>query len=627
MRRSSGIFTPRLCLPTLFLLFSSLFLISCGGASNSGNGSSTQPPPTSGQFTHVYAAFPPNSGVDNTHFVQTVMPQPAIEGVSVHNSWNDVETTAPGANTCSPVGTDTCQMDASGWTHSYDWSTIDGNNSQWFQYAGNSKKVNIILQGTNSVGSTCLILDTCVNASTPYYVTSPPWTSHIGSHLDLINGNKDGCSLWVGLFASMMTRDANGLVTVVENHHGYNDGDMIWVGESTPNNFNLLIASVTNVHLVSATQTLTVTADNNFPVGMEVMFLKLGNATFLNGQTVTVTAASSTQFTAKFEGADYGPAAENGGVAEPQGVPVLNATENTFQFQSGTKATGSASIPGTIISAKQSWPVVYESPYKTAWEAFVAAAIAHFNNIPTRSQIVYMRVGRGAGGEAFPYCVDTLQSLPAPNTYTKDLWLQYYTDIDDFVEAQKPLFQIMDPMNQAGDPLDSTYGEAEAQIAVAHQNANGTINGFGTQGLQSSDIANYAKSPDDCDSDWCAMFNTYYTAGYPLALQQLSLSDPTGVLNPGTGDLRPLLPFAVERHMKILELYALDALLAYDPNYCVIANPDNGFCAAGSVEIPPTTLPPQDQEPYFQLVGQPGQPAAKGDGSYATVINQTQGQH
>src|SRR5580698_148480 len=184
MRRSSGICTPRLFLPTLFLLFSAFFLISCGGASNSGNGGSTPPPPTSGQFTHVYAVFPPNTGVDNTHFVQTVMPQAAIEGVSVHNSWSDVETTAPGPNTCSPVGTDTCQMDASGWTHSYDWSTIDSDNSQWFQYAGNSKKVNIILQGTNSVGSTCLILDTCVNGSTPYYVTSTPWTSHIGSHLD-----------------------------------------------------------------------------------------------------------------------------------------------------------------------------------------------------------------------------------------------------------------------------------------------------------------------------------------------------------------------------------------------------------------------------------------------------------
>lgn len=125
------------------------------------------------------------------------------------------------------------------------------------------------------------------------------------------------------------------------------------------------------------------------------------------------------------------------------------------------------------------------------------------------------------------------------------------------------------------------------------------------------------------------MFNQYYTSGYPLELQQIDLSDPTASLNPlsETGDLRPLLPFAVQRHMTILELYAFDALLAYDPNYCVLTVPDTGVCAAGSIEIPPTVLPPADQHPYFQLVGQPGQTGATGDGSYATVINKTQGQH
>jgi hypothetical protein len=115
--------------------------------------------------------------------------------------------------------------------------------------------------------------------------------------------------------------------------------------------------------------------------------------------------------------------------------------------------------------------------------------------------------------------------------------------------------------------------------------------------------------------------------GIPLELQQDSLSDPTHLTNSPTGDLRPLLPFAVERHATIVELYDLDALLAYDPNYCVLNVPDNGKCAPGSVEIPVIVLPPQDQEPYFQTVGQQGQTGAKGDGSYANAINSTQGQH
>jgi len=612
---------------SVLLVLSLLLLAGCG--SNSANNSHL-PPPQQGQFTHVYVAFPPKTGTNNTHFMNTVMTQPAIEGVTEPNIWSSIEKGTPGPATCSPVGTDVCQMDPSGWTHTYDWTGTDAENLQWFQAQGGTKKVNILIDGINSVASTCLITNDCINVSTPYYVTSPGWVGHIGAaEQDLINGNKDGCSKWVGLIVTSMTRSASGLVTVVDNNHGYKNGDLVWVGGTTPGNFNIEQAPVASVQVASGTQTLTVTAPNSFPVGMQVRFLNLGNATFLNGQTVTVTSSTATQFTATLAHANYGPTAETEGAAEPGGVPVKNVTSNTFQYQSGTLAAGAATTPGTVISSQQSWPVPYEAPYKTAWEAFVAAAIIHFNNSPNRSQITYMRIGRSAGGEAFPYCTDTLKGLTGQNTYTKAGWLQYYTDIDNFIQDQNPMIQMLDPLNEAGSPVDNTYGSAEAQIAVSHQNAASKVNGFGSQGLRASDIPNYAQSADDCASDWCAMFNAYYHSGYPLELQQIDLSDPTASLNPlsETGDLRRLLPFAVERHMTILELYSYDALLAYDPNYCVLSVPDNGTCGAGSIEIPPTVLPPQDQNPYFQRVGQPGQTGAKGDGSYATVINQTQGQH
>jgi hypothetical protein len=124
------------------------------------------------------------------------------------------------------------------------------------------------------------------------------------------------------------------------------------------------------------------------------------------------------------------------------------------------------------------------------------------------------------------------------------------------------------------------------------------------------------------------MFNNYYQSNDNLELQQLGLSAPVTVagVNSATGDLRPLLPFAVSRHMTILELYNLDALLAYDPNYCVLPLV-NGSCGSGSVEIPTIQLPATVPPVYFQAVGQPGQTGATGDGSYATTINQTEGQH
>jgi len=315
-------------------------------------------------------------------------------------------------------------------------------------------------------------------------------------------------------------------------------------------------------------------------------------------------------------------------LAEPLGVPVENATANTFQYQSGTASAGAASAPGTIISSQQSWAVPYEPAYKTAWEAFVAAGILHFNQSPHLSQIAYIRVGRATGGEAYPYCTNILEGLPSPNTYSMNGWLQYFTEIDDFVQAQNPAMQILDPLNAAETPPLTSYGSAEAQIAVAHHNAKGVVNGFGSQGMRSADISNYPQNPDTCSSDWCAMFDKYYTAGYPLELQQIDLSSPSASINSDseTGDLRPLLPFAVQRHMTILELYAFDALLAYDPNYCVLPL-NHGVCGPGSIEIPITTLDPTLQGPYFQVVGQKGQNGATGDGSYAAAINKTEGPH
>jgi len=601
----------------------SLFLSGCGGSKSS----TSTPPPTSGQFTHVYVVFPPSSGVNNAHFMSTVITQPAIEGVTVPNAWIDVETSTPGPGTCSPIGTDTCQQDAFGWTHKYDWSRIDAANAQWFAAQSGTKKVNMLLDGIGGAGPLCLITDSCINPLTPYYVTTDSWAAHTASgSQDYINSNRDGCTDYLGLIASSMTRNSGGLVTVTRNNHGYSNGDTIWIGGTTPANFNIAQESVSSVQVAS--NTLTITAGNSFPSGVQVSFANLANASFLNGKTVTILTSTSTQFTATFTHANYGPAAETSGTANPEGVTVQNVTANTFQYQSGIHAAGSASAPGTVISIQQSWPVPYETPYKTAWQAFIAAAILHFNASPNLSQISYMRVGRSVGGEAFPSCPESLEALPSPNTYTKDGWLQYYTDIDDFVQAQNPAMQILDPLNSAGMPEDPTYGTAEAAIAVAHQNASGKTNGFGSQGLQARDITNYGANPQGyCASDWCGTFNTYVTTGIPLELQQDSLSDPTNLTNSPTGDLRPLLPFAVERHATIVELYDLDALLAYDPNYCVLNVPDNGKCGPGSVEIPVIVLPPQDQEPYFQAVGQKGQAGAKGDGSYASVINSTQGQH
>lgn len=72
---------------------------------------------------------------------------------------------------------------------------------------------------------------------------------------------------------------------------------------------------ITNV-TVSVTGFLTVVANNNLVAGQQVTFSGLTNATFLNGQTVTVADANATQFDATTAFSTYGPAAEATGAAQ-----------------------------------------------------------------------------------------------------------------------------------------------------------------------------------------------------------------------------------------------------------------------------------------------------------------------
>lgn len=72
-------------------------------------------------------------------------------------------------------------------------------------------------------------------------------------------------------------------------------------------------AVITNVALT--TNVLTITANNSFAVGNTVSFSGLTTATFLNGQTVTVSSATTTQFTAAFTHADYVSASDTGTAA------------------------------------------------------------------------------------------------------------------------------------------------------------------------------------------------------------------------------------------------------------------------------------------------------------------------
>ncbi len=133
-------------------------------------------------------------------------------------------------------------------------------------------------------------------------------------------------------------------------------------------------------------------------------------------------------------------------------------------------------------------------------------------------------------------------------------------------------------------------------------------------------------------SYWCTAFQSYYATGSPLELQQGGLSDPLdstcvppfsiGINGCGyepigdVGDLRMWMPLEVSSRANVIELFYLDAALAFDPNY-----PSYNITNSG------TFLTAAQQTLFFNIVGQGttcsgGSGSGNGDCSYANVINQ-----
>lgn len=227
-------------------------------------------------------------------------------------------------------------------------------------------------------------------------------------------------------------------------------------------------------------------------------------------------------------------------------------------------------------------------------------------------------------------------------------WLDYFDEMIDWGESQTPFMKFFAPIDTADN--DATYGLAEAGTAAVSSNGRGVIDGFGSQGLS---LLDYMNGCALSTSDWCTSFGTYYQNASPLELQQISLSDeqdgncstqsPPPLNACGTpprdsGDLRVWLPFAVSNHVSVIELYYLDAALAFDPNYCTSII--GGLCSGYSIGTN-TFLTQTLQATFMNDVGQGSTTgvnncplgttgaggASTGNCAYANAINAAHGPH
>lgn len=337
----------------------------------------------------------------------------------------------------------------------------------------------------------------------------------------------------------------------------------------------------------------------------------------------------------------------------------------------------------TVIGASDSFPIPYESPYMTAYRAALTATFLHFgpdymlNSAPVASQLGYIRFGQAVGGEADPYCPTYMESLsyvfgggtglPSqwPCAWTGYTSADLTTDVDcmgvgltspnpgyyggtlQWAQSQHPFMKIYAPLNQVGG--DNNYGKREAGQASMYTNGRGVLDGFGSQGSSLRDTSAGQRGCGNSTSYWCNAFNTYYSNGGALELQQAGLSDPrdsicipplsfgvNGCATPplgDSGDLRTWLPFEAANHANVIELYYLDAALAFDPNYCTSVT--GGICVGYALPTFNDWLDTTSQARLFNAVGQGtlcpagsgGGPTGTGNCSYAIVINALHAPH
>ena len=214
-----------------------------------------------------------------------------------------------------------------------------------------------------------------------------------------------------------------------------------------------------------------------------------------------------------------------GGPSSPvHGSSTVSGVWNTNAcYSSAGTCEGSADING--------FPVVYEKPYMTAYQTFIANVLKHYSPAGTHSgpalasHIGYIRFGMTSGGEATLVCNGVspgpLGLAAQPLGFSKNAFVGskadpasgYISSMMAWIHAQTPSVSV--GINSHGGPpngTDLSYANAEAQLAVASHV------GFGIEAFGIGD--SYLTSRGmPCIDNWCDNFATYADAGVPLVLQ------------------------------------------------------------------------------------------------------------
>ena len=235
---------------------------------------------------------------------------------------------------------------------------------------------------------------------------------------------------------------------------------------------------------------------------------------------------------------------------------------------------GNASVPAYIWNAMGSTNYVncvtqagtqrlpnYLSPvWIKGYQAAMAAIASHY-----KGKVGYIRFGLGHGGETIPGAGWNSPTTACGLAYKKwgvtiATWEGYLKTMLDY-EVTLPDVQKMVGITPLGSP------SIQVPDYIASIAAPQGI-GFGSQGLEASDLKGCATST----ADWCELFAKYKSTHVPLELQTIG---PSCAADKGctgnqalTGPLSPLLAYGVAHGATIMEIYWQD--------WCTALCPDSG---------------------------------------------------
>jgi hypothetical protein len=221
------------------------------------------------------------------------------------------------------------------------------------------------------------------------------------------------------------------------------------------------------------------------------------------------------------------------------------------------------------------FPAVWEKPIQVAWHNFLSAAVAHYNTVSFKNQILYIRAGYSEGGQASDPCQDVFVNMTGSITNLQVDWVGGNQAQSNFIASQDPQvqFEMAVACSQGAVWNCTNWADAEAATDIANRI------GIGCEGAQYSDLQSQQDGhPASCD--WVALFAKYSNAPVPRQLQSWSQTSVKGKLP--TGSLSDLLPFEAESYASAVEIYIQDLACAYEPGYS-----DSTGCASGYAAYTP----------------------------------------